>query len=208
MLLRYIYATCFLLAGFLLFFWDPFQAPSQQGVQIGQFSEIKNDIRRKQESTLVWDDVSGKKAIYEGDGIYSGKESMATIQINGQKINVLSNSLIFFQGTSKKIKVAQGGLSGSLLKETKVELPNGTVVEVTADNTSLITSKNQITSSLPVQVTVDNKTLTLDENEFFDIEKKSIQECSIKITTENLLHEKKQFPIALSWEDPQNINNY
>lgn len=69
--------------------------------EIGVLSEAKSDIRIKNYSNTLWQSAKKNQAVREGDKVYTGNRSFATIDLmNESKIELKENSLVEF----KKLK--------------------------------------------------------------------------------------------------------
>jgi hypothetical protein len=104
---------------------------------IGQITKSDNDVRRRREIDFSWIPLANKQAVYEGDSIFTGDKSGATIKTeSGSEINIAPNSLVVVSLKSNSISLDIGfGSVESRIEKGKTLLIslNNTVTEVTGD---------------------------------------------------------------------------
>ncbi len=62
---------------------------------VGQFKQSRNDVRRKIRSGFLWSQISRHEPVYEGDSIFTGDDSDASIEIEkGGTIHLSPKSLV------------------------------------------------------------------------------------------------------------------
>ncbi len=98
---------------------------------VGTFKMSRNDVRRRVDSGMTWSNVEEKETVYEGDSIFTGESSEASIQLeNGTSIKVDPKSLVVIRtkNGSTEIDLMYGSLQGKIatadplvIKESGVE---------------------------------------------------------------------------------------
>ncbi|RME15637.1 MAG: hypothetical protein D6797_06250, partial [Bdellovibrio sp.] len=77
---------------------------NQKLAQIGQIKEIHNDVRRRQSSSLTWLSANQKEVLYNGDSIFTGKDSEASLELEGGNfLHLEPNSLVVLDKNQKEL---------------------------------------------------------------------------------------------------------
>lgn len=127
------------------------------GDAIGKVVPLANDVRYKRNQEFQWLTVRKSRNISWGDGVFTGKNSQARVELkNGSLVTLQENSLIVF--TPNK-------------KELTLDLKFGTV-------------KSQIAENQNLKIEVDGETLNLaGKDAVVEIDKKAGDNVAVKVVT-------------------------
>lgn len=110
-------------------------------VAVGRFSTSKNDVRRRVESGFSWGNISKTDVVYEGDSIFTGEDSAASVELEkGSKLNVEPNSLVVIRtrGSAVQFDLQYGSLFGKVAEgQTLVIMNNGEAQEITGQDAEI-----------------------------------------------------------------------
>ena len=84
---------------------------------VGTFKVSTNDVRRRVDSGMTWSNVDAPEKVYEGDSIFTGDKSEASITLdNGNVIKVDPKSLVVIRtkGNKTEIDLQYGSLQGKI----------------------------------------------------------------------------------------------
>ncbi len=108
---------------------------------VGKFNQSRNDVRRRVQSGFTWATVSPKDTVYEGDSIFTGDESDASIQLeSGGKIQIDPKSLVVVrtQGKSLALDLQYGSLVGKVSGDAPLLISqNGQLQELTSEDAEI-----------------------------------------------------------------------
>ena len=93
---------------------------TEQGVLIGEASDVIGDVRKRTKSSMVWTPVQKSDSIHADDLIHTGSESEVSIAFeDGHRLKIHPYSRIQFQSFSNdtEVRASQGGVE--LLEEGK-----------------------------------------------------------------------------------------
>jgi hypothetical protein len=95
-----------------------FQDETQSDLKpVGTFKVSTNDVRRRVDSGMTWSNVDAPEKVYEGDSIFTGDKSEASITLdNGNIIKVDPKSLVVIRtkGNKTEIDLQYGSLQGKI----------------------------------------------------------------------------------------------
>lgn len=144
---------------------------------VGTFKVSNNDVRRRVDSGMTWSNVDAPEKVYEGDSIFTGDKSDASITLdNGNVIQVEPHSLVVIhtKGNKTTLDLQYGSLQGKIASADPIVIEqNGKTQELTSKSGSQIRIvKPQKEKVVRVQVTkgevkVDNE--EVKENEVVKI---------------------------------------
>ncbi|RYZ69821.1 MAG: hypothetical protein EOP05_14250, partial [Proteobacteria bacterium] len=165
-------------------------------IPVGTFKTSNNDVRRRVDSGLTWSNIDAPDRVYEGDSIFTGDGSDASITLdNGNVIKVDPKSLVVvrtrgnrleldlqygsLQGKitgSEPIIISQngktqelGGASGSEIRIVKPEASKQTRVQVTHGQVSVKSAE----SKAPAKVVKTNEVLAIHQDTAESVVEKS-----------------------------------
>lgn len=98
---------------------------------IGSFKVSHNDVRRKTRGGFTWSATTQDDQIYEGDSIFTGESSDASIQLNnesgGGQIDIEQKSLVVLKahGNRVHLDLQYGSLSGKINEKSRVVIVEG-----------------------------------------------------------------------------------
>lgn len=84
---------------------------------VGKFDLSRNDVRRRVDSGLTWNNVTTPDIVYEGDSVFTGDGSEATVVLdNGAVIKIDPKSLVVIRtrGNKTEIDLQYGSLQGKV----------------------------------------------------------------------------------------------
>jgi hypothetical protein len=100
-----------------LFFPELLHGPTGAGegearTELGRFVDSESDVRRRLQSSLLWQDVRGTEVVFEGDSIFTGDDATAELKMaDGVTLAVAPNSLVVLnrrrQGLAVDLQVGQ-----------------------------------------------------------------------------------------------------
>lgn len=103
---------------------------------VGRFKMSHNDVRRRVDSGMTWSNVEEKQTVYEGDSIFTGDKSEASIQLeNGTVIKVDPKSLVVIRTKDGRteIDLMYGSLQGKIASAEPILIKeNGVSQELNA----------------------------------------------------------------------------
>ena len=109
--------------------------------EIGRISFSKNDVRRRYEVALSWLPIKEKNNIYQGDSIFTGEDSSATIETQkGEKIFISPNSLVVINQKTDSISldIGFGSVQGQIENGKKLLITsNNNITELIGDNATI-----------------------------------------------------------------------
>lgn len=139
-------ATVTLLLSLLLFWQDAWiyrlvQRQHGELEQIGEVTVIENDVRRRFEVALSWLPLSKRNEVYQGDSIFTGKNSTVVIETkSGERITIAPNSLVVInkKQDSLSIDIGFGSVQGKVDKGKKLFVTsNNNLAELDGDNATV-----------------------------------------------------------------------
>lgn len=105
--------------------------------QIGEVTLAKNDVRRRYETALSWLPLRRETAVYQGDSIFTGSNSTATIETRtGERISIAPNSLVVInqKKDSISLNIGFGSIEGKVEKGKKILISsNNSLTELAGD---------------------------------------------------------------------------
>lgn len=105
---------------------------------IGRVKSSQNDVRRRIQSGLMWAPLQTKTYVFEGDSIFTGEDSEATIElVGGGQLQVDPRSLIVVKrdGGGYRLDLKYGSLTGKVNAEQPlVLLQNGQLQELSSND--------------------------------------------------------------------------
>lgn len=123
---------------------------------VGKFSESRNDVRRRISSGLAWAPVETSETVYEGDSIFTGDESIATVDLNqGGQLVIDPKSLIVVRtgGQGLEVDLQYGSLLGRVNKTSPIILSqNGKRQELRGQNAEVRILKSADDKTTRLQV--------------------------------------------------------
>jgi hypothetical protein len=160
---------------------------------VGTFKLSRNDVRRRVDSGMTWSSVEEKQTVYEGDSIFTGDKSEASIQLeNGTVIKVDPKSLVVIRTNSGRteIDLMYGSLQGKIATAEPIVIKeNGVEQKInTSAGAQLRIVKQEKQKTVRVQVTkgelkVENDTVKEDEViQLFD-KKTVIQKSTVTLVS-------------------------
>jgi hypothetical protein len=156
---------------FLFFFDFSGQETTHSSNQLGQISELSNDIRHKTDGKVFWSEAKKNQNIKTGDKIFTGKQSNAQVTLkNNSLFNIGENSLVEFKdhNNQKLPDFALGTFNISVKGKVKILIAgkvaeitgNGTEVQVMVDKNKNIKLKS---SKGTPKITYEKKEYSLNE---------------------------------------------
>lgn len=132
---------------------------------IGQVYPVDNDVRHKQNQDFQWRNVRRQRILGWGDGVFTGANSKARIELNdGSQITLQENSLVVFTPNQKDLTL---------------DLKFGNV-------------KSQIAENQTLKIKADGETLNLQgRNAIIEIGRKTGEKVAIKVVSGELNIEDK-----------------
>ena len=136
-----------------------FSDPATQNLTpVGTFKTSSNDVRRRVDSGLTWTNVDAPDKVYEGDSIFTGDGSEASIVLdNGNVIKVDPKSLVVVRtrGSKLELDLQYGSLQGKIAGDQPIVISqNGQTQELGGANGSEVRIvKSEAAKPLRVQVT-------------------------------------------------------
>jgi hypothetical protein len=97
--------------------------------KIAVVNQSTSNVKRKFSGTINWDKITTEDVIYQGDSVFTGKNSDVNISFNKNKskLSIPQNSLIRIEETDNQfsIEIKKGGVDISLAQKTKLKVKNG-----------------------------------------------------------------------------------
>jgi hypothetical protein len=110
----------------------------EKSTPVGSFATSRNDVRRRTRSGFTWASTAAKDAVYEGDSIFTGESSDASIQLeSGSRIDIDPKSLVVIRtsGRGLQLDLQYGSLVGKVQGATPLVVSqNGQLQEISAQN--------------------------------------------------------------------------
>jgi len=165
---------CLSIVGYFLnlFRLDLFQTINLQNVEpIGTITVKNNTVQRRIADRVLWDRLMVESPVYLGDLIRVAELSAATLNIEGQQLDIGENTLIRIQlspnGEGLQIELSEGSIGITVTEEsvnqgfTPLQLNmNGRIVETTAGTSITASASNEGTA-----IQVNEGTVTFIEGE-------------------------------------------
>lgn len=111
---------------------------SDQLEHIGDIEVSEKDVRRRHKTNFTWTPIKVGSNVYQGDSIYTGKDSIAKIITQkGEEIRVAANSLVVINSKADGINldISFGSVKGRVDKGKKLTISNNnTITELTGSN--------------------------------------------------------------------------
>jgi hypothetical protein len=132
-------ALLMLLLALYLMYDDTLLFPDQSDNSLKTIGKIENtqfDVRRKISQQFSWKPTRGDEPIHQGDALFTGEKSQATIRLNdGRVLTVAENSMIVFDNTNNQVNLDLhfGKLAGTISGCLKVNA-GGKAVDVCGQN--------------------------------------------------------------------------
>jgi hypothetical protein len=171
---------------FNLFRLDLFQTIQQQNVEpVGTVTVKFNTVQRRIAVRVLWDRLYNESPIYLGDIIRVAELSSATLDIEGQQINLNENTLIRIQrapdGKTLQIDLTEGSLDVSTNEEAGSLRLNlmGRVVEAAAGSTLNVFTGND---GMVVQVNEGAALILEESGEIREVHSGSILAIDTEVT--------------------------
>ena len=92
---------------------------------VGKVSAEKGDVRRRSQTGVAWSDLKNGDAVFEGDSLFTGDGSTASIQLDkGNALELDPQSMVVLRTTNDEFELdlRYGTLSGQLPESKKVVL--------------------------------------------------------------------------------------
>lgn len=151
---------------------------------IGEILSYENDIRVKQQKSLLWKKVNRATPLQSGDGVFTGHDSQTKVRLkDGDIIDVQQNTMVVFAKTRGKqvANLLQGTFKVSVQKSLKIKI-QGKETEITGNNSKLEITVDK--DNAPVVKVIEGtaaisdneKTVELAENQTVELEKPTEEE--------------------------------
>lgn len=105
---------------------------------IGEISNVKNDVRRRHETSFTWSPMSKKSEVYQGDSIFTGADSSALVKTSsGEEISIAPNSLVVVnqKKDTLSLNIGFGSVQGRVEKGKKLLISsNNSMTELNGEN--------------------------------------------------------------------------
>ncbi len=158
---------------------------------VGTFSKSVNDVRRKVNNGLTWQNVDQKDRVFEGDSIFTGDDSEAQVDLDKGGSLMLDPKSLVVVHTSKdglEVDLQYGSLLGKIEDDKPIVIvQEGQRNEITTKNAELRITKDEKGSAQievlagEVQVTEtgpsgSGQSKTIKENEAAEISRSGVTE--------------------------------
>jgi hypothetical protein len=160
---------------------------------VGTFKTSRNDVRRRVDSGMTWSNIDAPEKVYEGDSIFTGDKSEATISLdNGNTLKIDPKSLVVIHtlGNKTEIDLQYGSLQGKIANSEAIFISqNGKTQQLNGKAGSQIRIvKAEKEQSVRVQVTkgdvnIDNEVVHQDEVVKISAEKPVIEKATITLVS-------------------------
>jgi len=156
------FVLVFCLSGVVFFIYlfrnDLFKSIVLHNVQsVGSVVSRSNVVQRRVSDRILWDRLVKESSIYLGDIIRVAELSSATLDLEGQQININENTLVRIQrspdGESLLIELSEGSISISTNEDSSniqlnlmgqiVETTSNSMLNITADNRGINVQVNE-----------------------------------------------------------------
>ena len=146
---------------------------------VGTFNSSTNDVRRRVDAGMTWSNVDAPDKVYEGDSIFTGDKSEASIILdNGNIIKVDPKSLVVIRtnGNKTEIDLQYGSLQGKIATNEPIVISqNGKTQQLSGKSGSQIRIvKREREKDVRVQVTKGE--VKIDDQEVHEDEVVKISE--------------------------------
>lgn|GEM_PF-2537480 len=158
---------------------------------IGKLETTQFDVRRKISKQFLWKSARSDDSIHQGDAIFTGEKSKATIRLNdGRTLTVAENSLIVFDnlGDQLNLDLRFGKLAGTISGCLKVNA-----------------------GGKSVDVCGQNQKMEIDADGAIHTDRNPANTNAISWTTPPpplVLHDHRNTPLALSWKSTTFFGRY
>lgn len=157
-------------------------------VAVGRFDLSRNDVRRRVDAGLTWNNVSTPDTVYEGDSIFTGDGSEATVVLdNGATIKIDPKSLVVIRtrGNKTEIDLQYGSLQGKVGGGI-VLTQNGVSQELSSSDAEVRIVKSENEKNTKVQVMkgdlkIGDKGVKADEVAELDAKEAKIKKAPITL---------------------------
>ena len=151
---------CLLLLAVSLYFFfqnDGLQSgPRKEMSTIGQISNTHNDVRRRINSGFSWSTIGGSEKIYEGDSIFTGEDSDASVVLeNGAQLHVDPQSMVVVktQGSGLRLDLQYGSMVGKVTKDNPLVISqNGHLQEISGADAEIRIESSETDHKTTIQV--------------------------------------------------------
>lgn len=156
---------------------------------IGEIYEIENDVRRRSPKSILWQPLSRKENVFEGDSVFTGKESGATVSLNsGDSLSISPNSVVLIETEDGllNLDLQIGSVIAKLRKNQSLRIrQNNEVIDLKStgsDSTvNIVKGKKKIRmKSIKGQARISSKgkSVDLSKDKIIEVSKaKSIEEA-------------------------------
>ncbi|MCB0419690.1 MAG: hypothetical protein KDD61_01765, partial [Bdellovibrionales bacterium] len=178
---------------------------------IGEIDSIQKDVRRRAQKSILWQPINRKETIFEGDSVFTGSESQATIALDsGDSLSLSPNSVVIVETEDGKINLDLqiGSVVARLGRNQSLNIrQNNEVVKVKSSgaNSTINITKDKKKISLQsiegkAQLTSKGKILQLSKSTLVEVTKNEpIKESLIQLDLEG---PSKNEEVWLSNKDP------
>jgi len=132
---------------FLLVIHDPWrQTPGFDAnrTPVGKFEISKKDVRRRLQNGFAWMPTSSKDPVYEGDSVFTGEDSEASVELEGgTRIRIKPNSFVVIRTTDQGLQLDLQ--YGNLVGEVKSNAP--ITINDTATNSIVVAQSGELSIS-------------------------------------------------------------
>lgn len=143
---------------------------NQKGqIEVGEITSIKNNVKRKFSSSLIWYQAQQSETVYENDWIFTGSSSIAKIKLKtGGEIIVEPDSMIVLSNKNGvlELNLQHGRLMADVKqKEVKINVVRDNAVDTINTNDGIVAvsvDKDQTTKVEPVQLFAEEKDSKID----------------------------------------------
>ena len=158
---------------------------------VGTFKTSTNDVRRRVDAGMTWAQVEEKQTVFEGDSIFTGDKSEASIVLaNGNIIKVDPKSLVVIHtiGNQTEIDLQYGSLQGKIASAEKIVIKqNGKLESIDSAAGSqirIVKSEKQKTTRIQVtkgEIKFGNESIHEDEVIDMGEKKAKVQKATITL---------------------------
>jgi hypothetical protein len=156
-----------------------FEGETDNLTPVGQFASSQNDVRRRVDSGFAWSSVASRDRVFEGDSIFTGDESEASIDLDqGGKIIIDPKSLIVIRTSGGlQLDLQYGSMTGKVKKGDTlvVKTADGTAQEIKGDDAEIrLTSDKDSGGEMKIEVIkgeVEVKGQKVRQNEVAELKK-------------------------------------
>ena len=185
---------------------------SGDNTQIGFVSKMKNNVRRKFDSGMIWHDTREKEILFENDWVYTGENSVVTIAFDdGGELTLDPNSLVVLTRNRGKMKLElqHGSFIADLKEGSEVTVAKSGKTEViTTKNQKVAVSEKNIQVS-PAPIAKKEKPEVEDEFEGLTI---TVEDSSIQLKQPKndslILVQSTVADVSFEWTATEGFNNF